>query len=376
MQSALNRTVSTSVALIGASAMALTPVVAYSPAVQLPSIHSAEVQMAAFVNPIDEWVQVIGTSLNNLSALGTQVQIDPTPIMSKLTSNFLANASTIANTASQVIGQAVATFASIPQGLFNAATQLAAGQFADAVQTVWSTALLPPVFLAIIPISAAIPIAQTAVQNVANVIGALGGINLLLTGIAVISPVYATITQFGNSGQAVLDALNAGDLATAASEIVNAPAKLINAFLNGDDSTPGLLTPLDGVGGGGAIAALLKLRDTIADAIVAPTPPAAAVAAKTLTAKVAAPAEESTAPAEESTTSTTSTKSDESASIAGSADGTTSSDAAAGSAKAHGSAKTPVAGKADSGKKAGGASSTHDQKSSGKAGSARHRGAA
>jgi hypothetical protein len=371
MQSALNRTVSTSVALIGASAIALTPVVAYSPAVQLPSIHSAEVHMAAFVNPIDEWVQVIGTSVNNLAALGTQVQIDPTPILSKLTSNFLANASTIANTASQVIGQAVATFASIPQGLFNAATELAAGHFADAVQTVWSTALLPPLFLAIIPISAAIPMAQTAAQNVANVIGALGGINLLGTGIAVLSPIYATITQFGNTGQAVLDALNAGDLATAASEIVNAPAKLVNAFLNGDDLTPGLLSPLDPVTGfGGTIAALLKLRTAIADAIVAPTPPAAAEAAKTLTAKVAAPAEAS-AP------STLSTKSDESASVAGSADGTTtSSDAAAGSAKAHGSAKTPAAGKADRGTKADGASTTHGQKSSGKAGSARHRSAA
>jgi hypothetical protein len=284
MQLALNRTITAGVALVGASAVALTPIVAYSPAVQLPSIRSAEVQMAAFMNPIEEWIQVIGTSFTNLSALGTQVQTDPTPILSKLASNFLANASTVADTASTLIGQAVSTFAGIPQGFFDAATQLAAGHIADAVQTIWSTALLPPVFLAIIPVSAAIPMIQTAVQNVANVIGALGGVNLLLTGIAVISPIYATITQFGDSAQAVLDAASAGDLETAASEFINAPAKLVNAFLNGNDMTPGLLTPLDGVGGGGAIAALLKLRDAIADAIVAPTPPAAAAAAKALSA--------------------------------------------------------------------------------------------
>ncbi|WP_319434215.1 hypothetical protein [Mycobacterium sp. RTGN5] len=352
MQLALNRTVTAGAALVGASAIALTPIVTYSSAVQLPSLRSAEVQMAAFVNPIEEWVQVIGTSFTNLSALGTQVQTDPTPILSKLASNLLANAGTIADTASTFIGQAVSTFAAIPQGFFDAATQVAAGHIADAVQTIWGTALLPPVFLAVIPISAAIPIIQTAVQNVANVIGALGGVNLLLTGIAVISPIYATITQFGDSAQAVLDAASAGDLETAASEFINAPAKLVNAFLNGNDMTPGLLTPLDGVGGGGPIAALLKLRDAIADAIVAPTPPAAA-AAKKLAAKT----------------------DDSTAGTAGS-DGAASSGAATGTPKAHGSTKAPSAGKTSSGKKASGASSAHGEKGGGKAGSGRHRGAA
>jgi hypothetical protein len=356
MQLALNRTVTAGVAFVGASAIALTPIVAYSPALQLPSLRSAEVQMAAFVNPIEEWVQVIGTSFTNLSALGTQVQTDPTPILSKLAANFLANASTIADTASTLIGQAVATLAAIPQGFFDAATQVAAGHIAEAVQTIWGTAILPPVFLAVIPISAAIPIIQNAVQNVANVIGALGGVNLLLTGIAVISPIYATITQFGDSAQAVLDAASAGDLETAASEFINAPAKLVNAFLNGNDMTPGLLTPLDGVGGGGAIAALLKLRDAIADAIVAPTPPATA-AAKTLAAKVAAPAEATSTGSESSNTAA-------------------SSGATAGSAKAHGSVKAPAAGKTSTGKKAGGSSGASGEKGSGKASSARHRGAA
>jgi hypothetical protein len=346
MQLALNRTITTGVAFVGASAIALTPIVAYAPAVQLPSLRSADVQMAAFVNPIEEWFQVIGTSFTNLSALGTQVQTDPTPILSKLASNLLANAATVVNTASQTFGQAVATFAAMPEAFLTAAQQVAAGQVADAVQTIWGGVLLPPAFLAIIPISAAIPIVQNAVQNVANVIGALGGVNLLLTGIAVISPIYATITQFGDSAQAVVDAVQAGDFVTAASALINAPAMLANAFLNGNDTTPGLLTPLDGVGGGGAIAALLKLRDTIADAITAPTPPASA--AKSLSAKVAAPAE----------ATATSTK--------------TADSTSAGPAKAH----TPATsgGKApNSGKKAGGAS--RGEKGSGKAGSARHRGA-
>ncbi|OYN78425.1 hypothetical protein [Mycolicibacterium sphagni] len=345
MQLALNRTVTAGVALVGASAIALTPIVASSADVQLPSIHSAEVQMAAFVNPIEEWVQVIGTSFTNLSALGTQVQGDPTPILSQLATNFLANAKTLVDTASQTFGQAVTTFASMPQAFLTAAQQVAAGHVADAVQTIWGSVLLPPAFLLIIPISAVIPIVQTAVQNVANVIGALGGTNLLLTGIAVISPIYATITQFGNSAQALVDALKAGDFVTAASAVINAPAQLVNAFLNGDDTTPGLLTPLDGVGGGGAIAALLKLRDAVAEAIAPPTTPSSA-AVKALSAKTAAPAE------------------------------ATSSDTTTGTVSAHGSAKTPTAGRTSSANKAGGASSTNGEKTSGKAGSGRHRGAA
>jgi hypothetical protein len=364
MQLALNRTVTAGVALVGASAIALTPIVAYSPAIQLPSLRSAEVQMAAFVNPIEEWVQVIGTSFTNLSALGTQVQTDPTPILSQLATNFFANATTLVDTASQTIGQAVATFAALPKAFFDAATQVANGQVADAVQTIWGDALLPVAFLAIIPVSAVIPIIQTAVQNAANVIGALGGVNLLLTGIAVISPIYATITQFGDSAQAVVDALRASDFVTAASEIINAPAKLTNAFLNGNDLTPGLLTPLDGVGGGGAIAALLKLRDAIAEAITPPTAPAPA-AVKALSAKTAAPA----------AATTTSAKDDESTSGAESSDVATSSGAATGTVKAHGSAKASAAGKTGSTKKSGGASSTHGRKSTDKAGSARHRGA-
>ncbi len=367
MQFALNRTVTTGVALLGASAIALTPMVAASPGLQLPSLRSAEVQMAAFVNPIEEWVQVIGTSFANLSALGTQVQNDPTPILSQLATNFFANASTIVNTASQTFGQAVATFASYPQALFTAGSQIAAGQVSDAVQTIWSSVLLPTAFLAIIPVSAVIPIAQTAVQNVANVIGALGGVNLLLTGIAVLSPIYATITEFGNTAQAVVDAVKAGDLVTAASALVNAPATLVNAFLNGNDSTPGLLTPLDGVGGGGAIAALLKLRDAIAEAI---TPPATAEALKTpalkkLATKTAAPA-----------TATETTTADEGTQPSETSDGATSPTAAAGSAKSH-TVKAPAAGKKSAGHTtAGSASSPRAQKSGGKGGSARHHGAA
>lgn len=366
MQLALNRTVTAGITLIGASAIALTPVVAYAPAIQLPSIRSAEVRMAAFVDPIEQWLQVAATSFSNLSALGTQVQTDPTPILSQLTTNLFANATTLVNTASQTFGQAVATFASMPQAFLNAANQVAAGQVADAVQTIWGNLLLPVAFLAIIPVNAVVPMIQTAVQNVANVIGALGGTNLLLTGIAVISPIYASITQFGNSAQAVVDAVKAGDLVTAASELINAPANLVNAFLNGDDTTPGVLTPLDGVGGGGPIAALLKLRDAVAEAITPPTSPASA--AKKLSAKTVAPAESSPATTPASTT-------DEATSGSESSGGTTSSGATAGSAKARTSVKTPAAAKAG-GKKSGGVSSSHGEKGSGKAGSARHRGAA
>ncbi len=283
MQLAISRTVTAGVVLVGASAIALTPIAGTLPGVPLPSMRSADVQIAAFVNPIEEWVQVIGTSFDNLSSLGTQFQNDPLPILSQLLDNQLANAKTVFDAGANTLGQAVTTFASLPQAFFNAGSQIAQGHLADAVQTLWG-GILPLVIIPIIPITAVAPVVQTAVQNVANVIGALGGVNLLITGIAVISPLYATITQFGNTAQAIFDAAGKGDFATVASEILNAPAALTNAFLNGDDSTPGLLTPTSGVGGGGTIAALLNLRDTVADALkpaAVPTPAAARSTAAT-----------------------------------------------------------------------------------------------
>ena len=297
MQLALRPAVTAGVALVGAGAIAVSPVAPSLPNIHLPGISDAQFQMAAFVNPIEEWAQVIGTSFADLAGIGTQIQSDPAPIVAQLLQNQIANFNTLFNSLfgpdQGAVGIALNTLAELPQTLLTAANQVAAGQVADAVQTIWGGALLPPIFAAVIPLNTAITIAQKSVQNLANVIQA-AGTGLLTVGIAAISPFYATLTEAGNAAQAVVDAAKAGDLGGVASAIINAPATLTNAFLNGNDSTPGLLTPSTGVGGGGPIAALLSFRDSIAQALGA-TPPAATAAvsappssaAKTVTLSIA-----------------------------------------------------------------------------------------
>jgi hypothetical protein len=190
-QLALNRTVTTGVALVGASAIALTPIVTIPPNIQLPSIRGAETELAAFVNPIQEWVEVVGTSFANLSALGTQFQADPLPILGQLLQNQMANVTALFDAGEQTLGLAVSTFASLPQTLFTAAQQVAQGQVADAVQTLLSNVVLPFAVILVSPVTAVLPIAQKAVQNFANVIQAASD-GLLTNGIAVIAPIFAT----------------------------------------------------------------------------------------------------------------------------------------------------------------------------------------
>ena len=86
-----------------------------------------------------------------------------------------------------------------------------------------------------------------------------------------LGPVQSVVNQFGSDTQAFADAIGKGDLGTAVSAIVNMPATLTNALLNGTPGTPGLLTPGTNAFDSGPIGALLRLRDTIAQALGAPS---------------------------------------------------------------------------------------------------------
>jgi hypothetical protein len=356
MQLAISRTVTAGVALVGASAIALTPIADTLPGAPLPSMRSAEVQIAAFVNPIDEWVQVIGTSFGNLSALGTQFQSDPLPILGQLLDNQVANIKTLFDAGEQAFGIAGASIAALPQTVFDAVQQAASGHVFDAVQTIIGNVVLPVLVIPVLPLSAALPIIKTAVQNVANVVGVVAD-NLLVTGLALVAPIIGTANQFGHTADDIIGAVSDGHFDTAISEFINAPATLLNAFVNGTEDTAGVLTPTDGVGGGGPIAALLKFREAVAEAL-APAVPEASTAAVALRTSAQATAQttatRSAAPTKRATT--------------GKSDTRTKAPAAATTADKTGSADVKGG--------AGTSGSAKSGKSGDKAGSARHRGAA
>ena len=134
------------------------------------------------------------------------------------------------------------------------------------MQTIWNGIALPGVFAILTPLLGTYPVIQQTVDNFAKVVDAVGT-SLLGVGLSVLGPVQAVVNQFGSDTQAFADAIGKGDLGTAVSAIVNMPATLTNALLNGTPGTPGLLTPGTNAFDSGPIGALLRLRDTIAQAL-------------------------------------------------------------------------------------------------------------
>lgn len=264
----------TGVAIVGASAIVAAPISVAPPEIHLPAIHasSAAVELAAFANPITEWVQVVQTTFNNIAALGTQVQSSPAPILQQILTNQLANAQTLATALEGAAGGFVAGITSLPAATLTAAQQLAAGQFSTAVGTLFQAGLglilAPAISLLSLP-----TIVTNTVQNFANVVAAIPDV-LLPIGLSAISPLAGVVYSFGDTGQAIIDAVRVGDLAGALSALVNAPAVLTNAFLNGypPQNTVGILSPFDGTFNSGLIATLLNARDVIAQALGAPAP--------------------------------------------------------------------------------------------------------
>jgi hypothetical protein len=271
------------IALVGAGIIAVSPIAPPVPKLHLPAISDGRVALSAFVNPIAQWVEVLTDSGNSLAGLGQIVAADPLPIITQLIQNQTANINAITGAIGQGVGQTVGTLAAIPQTLITAANQLAAGQPNAAVQTIWNGIALPGVFAIITPLLGTYPVFQQTVDNFAKVVDAVGT-SLLGVGLSVLGPVQSVVNQFGSDTQAFADAIGTGDLGTAVSAIVNMPATLTNALLNGTAGTPGLLTPGTNPFDSGPIGALLRLRDTIAQALGAPS----AIVATSATSNIAA----------------------------------------------------------------------------------------
>jgi hypothetical protein len=252
MQVASRPRLNAGIAVVGASVIAVCPLAPQLPDVHLPSVQSAAVELAAtvsqVVDPIDQWTKVVQAAVANLGAIGATLAKDPAPILQQILANqsadgvILGNAGAAASTALTTAAQA------LPGALQTAATQLAAGNVTAAV-----TALTGPVLpLALGLIDAGFTGAdawQAAVnvtQNFANAVAVVP--KLVLSGVLeVASPLISDINASAAIGQAVVDAGKAGDLVGALTALVNAPATLTGATLNGYGTLPLLGTPVGGL---------------------------------------------------------------------------------------------------------------------------------
>ncbi|OBC05097.1 hypothetical protein A5784_11675 [Mycobacterium sp. 852013-50091_SCH5140682] len=331
------------VALVGAGAIAVSPVAPPLPDVHVPAVSTASVNLSAAVDPFEAYVQLITNTVNNVGTLiGTEIA-DPFPILQQIVANQITSGQGVfagLQQAGEALGQQLdpSNPYGIPAQLQLAFTQLFAGDINGAVGTAWS-ALLSPVLVAGLPLLEPITNAvKQPVQNLLNVIN--DPLAVLIPVLGALNTVYPAVLVSGNVGQNMVDAIKAGDPLGFVNAVIAGPGQIADAFLNGAEAAGGggLLGPSLGL-----LSALRQARDAIAKDIAPPAALTAAVAqlsaapkapAKVVTLDVApAPAEQtSTAPTESTPSGSAAAGSAVTDSPAGNGAKTASSDKAASTA--------------------------------------------
>lgn len=370
------------VALLGASVIAMSPVTPSMPDLQAVqrTVSSVGVELSAAVNPIDNWIQVFQKSGANLGAIGQQIVDSPAPILKQIVANQIASLKVLQTALANSATNLRQILDSIPGAIDTARGQLESGDIVGAFDTINNTVVIPFALTALQSVSdSTVPLVNT-VNNFAKAFATLPNAVFQVM-LPMTFPLVSTINAAVQATQDVYDGVVASDPAAVINTLVNLPANLTGAFLNGYGTilgfinAPGLLTPYDqslGFLASGPIASLLQLRDVIAQAIGAPLPPAAAAtraasavpsAAKTVTVSTAAPKPRGTASSARAATKAISGSSPAAAAVettesASGAAGSTSSGtkttsaAKAGSSATGGHESKASAGKTGSGKSA------------------------
>ncbi|MGV0811191.1 hypothetical protein ABQF34_04475 [Mycolicibacterium boenickei] len=289
MQLAVRPYLTAGVVLVGAAAIVTSPVRPSIPDIHMPALSSssAAVELTAATDPISAWVNVFGNTFGNVSQIGGAIIADPAPILQQVIANQLGYA--------EILGTGVA---SIPPAFIKwatvtvpAALQLASDKIAADDIVGAATAISNAVggFLAVPGgMFPALPILGNMTDNLTNAVHAVMSLGTMLSLVGgVLSPIQATVFAAGDSGQAYVNAMNAGDQAAAVTALVNTPAALADAFLNGVPKTrvpgvPGGHAAFNGIlsfnanpAQGGLVQSLLvNLPRVVAASITPPAPPA------------------------------------------------------------------------------------------------------
>ena len=310
MHTAVRSPLTAGVALVGAGAIAVSPLVVPPDDIDIavPRITSAAVDLMA--NPLAIYGQAIGDALTNAGLLVQRFTDIAGPTLSPAFLEFLAGVGTenatalvdFLNPASlieyanglpatiqtystalqsfiQTVGDRVPT--QVPAALEEALGLLAQGDFQGAVNTLLSIPLdlvgldiLAPLGATEAFLNALLPLPIVADVAEAALGGLLPGINGAGLFLALVAPVVNLGGALGTGVQGVIDAVEAGDPEGVVNAMIAVPGTIVDGVLNGGYGPglpilgtpfPGLLSPpgaLLGIGSG-TITAFLTLADTI-----------------------------------------------------------------------------------------------------------------
>lgn len=300
MHVAVRSSLTAGVALVGAGAIALSPVSPVTPALPeafTPTTHSTAFNLTAVeTNPVAAWSQLATNLFISTSSVAGAVVADPAPVIRQVIANQTGNVVAITTGLVSTIESLVNSIGSSDPGTIGGIAaqiraDLLAGDFSAA--GAHASDLVINALFSAFGLITALEIPITMAQNFGKAVEAAIGFNGLVGAVlGVVSTVQGTLRATGDSVQAVADAVGDGDLAGIVGAVASMPATVTDAVLNGyayefvpgfDTESAGLLTYKPDQGIVGLVPALLvKLPRAIADAI---TPAPAASLAKVAPAK-------------------------------------------------------------------------------------------
>lgn len=248
MSAAVRSRLNIGIAVAGAGVIALAPINPSMPTIAEPLAHSvstAAVALSASTNPIEQWLQIINTTLANGGALAQTYLDNPLPIVRQLIVNGLGYGEQTVTALQSTVTNLVNNLRldnpnGLPMQLGAAWDLLRVGDIANGLPALYGAVAGYALFSAFPLINLAqIPI--TMAKNFANVVEAgLGGAVQLVLG--VLSVPAAVVGGTASQLQAVFDAVKAGDLLGTINEALGIPGAFVGAVLNGFGSNPGLLS--------------------------------------------------------------------------------------------------------------------------------------
>ena len=311
MEHSLRPYVTAGVVLAGASLIAAAPlgpaaVEIQTRAVQLTSVEAlaADVVSAAAAPqefPVSTLADVFTNAFANLQSLGSEFTSNPTPIITALMDNQLIYSNDLASAAETAGTNLVNALQDFPNVISNAMSDLASGDFFDAQTSITR-------FLTEAPLSVLRPldngffeVAQSISNNLQNLFSppdiyyadSLSDGGSLSSSLpqwfselmqAPLLAPHAAELAFAGVGQDIVTAIQDGDSTAAFNDVVNAPATILDAFINGynlgDDDGGGTAKMLDAVpelmrnvsaqgllSNEGTVATIREASETIARAI-------------------------------------------------------------------------------------------------------------
>jgi hypothetical protein len=266
MELSLRPYVSVGVAVAGAGLIAVVPLGApaldiQTRAVQLASVEDVAADIAGAATaltadqefPVSSLADVFTNTFANLENIGPELAQDPTPILSAIGANQLDYLSDFATAAERAGTNLVDALQSVPSVLSNASSDLASGDFYDAVTSIAQYLNQTPLDVLRPLDNGFFEIAQSIANNLDNVLAPTAFIDPDAP-VSEASPIlgnfaapewftellhapmfapHAAELAFAGVGQDIVDALQNGDSSLAFSDLLNGPSTIVDAFLNG-----------------------------------------------------------------------------------------------------------------------------------------------